>query len=200
MVDIAEINEHYLRNSSEIKNNLDKELISKLKAGEQLDLSNCNLNFLISQIRGTIQIIEREYILGLKNTLEKQNIPFEQINSILQNIETNNSENKKLLSFYLNNIDCLMQQLQSQIRTSPAFEGYKNGKKPRKKSQYQIDSENIAKKIWAEDKMLSTEHVAQEIIFKLDLSQSLTTVKGWIKPLDPLLGTGVKRKRQSKKK
>ncbi|MCL7798129.1 hypothetical protein M8942_08520, partial [Pasteurella multocida] len=68
MVDIAEINEHYLRNSSEIKNNLDKELISKLKAGEQLDLSNCNLNFLISQIRGTIQIIEREYILGLKNT------------------------------------------------------------------------------------------------------------------------------------
>ncbi|MFC1025470.1 hypothetical protein ACFGXM_02290 [Pasteurella multocida] len=200
MVDIAEINEHYLRNSSEIKNNLDKELISKLKAGEQLDLSNRNLNFLISQIKGAIQIIESVYILGLKNTLEKQNIPFEQINSILQNIETNNSENKKLLSFYLNNIDCLIQQLQSQIRISPAFEGYKNAKKPRKKSQDQLNAEKKAIEIWSMNKMLSLERVAKEVIFMLDLTQTLPTVKSWIKPLDPLLGTGVKRKRQSKKK
>ncbi|MFC1042347.1 hypothetical protein ACFGWM_11555 [Pasteurella multocida] len=84
--------------------------------------------------------------------------------------------------------------------SAPSIQGYINAKKPRKKSQDQIESENIAKEIWAKDKMLSSEYVAKEIIFKLDLSQSLTTVKGWIKPLDPLLGTGVKRKRQSKKK
>lgn len=84
--------------------------------------------------------------------------------------------------------------------SAPAIEGYINAKKPRKKSQDQLNSENIAKEIWAKDKMSSIEYVAKEIIFKLDLSQSLPTVKGWIKPLDPLLGTGIKRKRQSKKK
>lgn len=81
-----------------------------------------------------------------------------------------------------------------------AIEGYINAKKPRKKSQDQIDSEKNAKEIWAKDKMFSIEYVAKEIIFKLDLRQSLATVKGWIKPLDPLLGTGIKRKRQSNKK
>ncbi|HDR1106504.1 hypothetical protein NMU80_01420 [Pasteurella multocida] len=84
--------------------------------------------------------------------------------------------------------------------SAPSIEGYINAKKPRKKSQDQIDSENIAKEIWAKDKMLSIEYVAKEIIFKLDLSKSLPTVKGWIKPIDPLLGTGIKRKRRSNKK
>lgn len=84
--------------------------------------------------------------------------------------------------------------------SAPSIEGYFNAKKPRKKSQVQIKAEDIAKEIWAKDKMFSIEYVAKEIIFKLDLSQSLPTVKGWIKPLDPLLGTGIKRKRQSKKK
>lgn len=185
MVDIAEINEHYLRNSSEIKNNLDKELISKLKAGEQLDLSNRNLNFLISQIKGTIQIIEREYILGLKNTLEKQNIPFEQINSILQNIETNNSENKKLLSFYLNNIDCLVQQLQSQIRTSPSFEAYKKGKKEKSKPEKDRAIE-YAKKIWDEYPAFTKKEVLEEVKSKFNLSVTDEHIKRyWLKDLKP---------------
>ncbi|UQX68908.1 hypothetical protein [Mannheimia haemolytica] len=84
--------------------------------------------------------------------------------------------------------------------SAPAIEGYINGKKPRKKSQNQIDAENTALKMWEENKMLSLEKVAQEIIFKLDLTQSIATVISWIKPIDPLIGTGIKRKRQSKKK
>ncbi len=47
--------------------------------------------------------------------------------------------------------------------------------------------------------MLSIEHVAKEVIFMLDLTQTLYTVKSWIKTVDPLVGTGIKRKRQSKK-
>lgn len=90
--------------------------------------------------------------------------------------------------------------IQKLNESAPAIEGYINAKKPRKKSQDQLNSENIAKEIWAKDEMLSIEYVAKEIIFKLDLSQSLPTVKGWIKQFDPLLETGIKRKRQSKKK
>ena len=93
-----------------------------------------------------------------------------------------------------------MNYIQKLNESAPAIEGYINAKKPRKKSQDQLNSENIAKEMWAKNKMFSIEYVAKEIIFKLDLSQSLPTVKGWIKQLDPLLGTGIKRKRQSKKK
>ncbi|HDR1257087.1 TPA: hypothetical protein QB273_000985, partial [Pasteurella multocida] len=75
-----------------------------------------------------------------------------------------------------------------------------NAKKPRKKSQDQLNAEKKAIEIWSMNKMLSLERVAKEVIFMLDLTQTLPTVKSWIKPLDPLLGTGVKRKRQSKKK
>ncbi|HJF74438.1 MAG TPA: hypothetical protein K8W15_09705 [Gallibacterium anatis] len=84
--------------------------------------------------------------------------------------------------------------------SAPSIQGYINAKKTRKKSQDQLNAEEKATEIWSKNNMLSIEHVAKEVIFMLDLTQTLYTVKSWIKTVDPLVGTGIKRKRQSKKK
>ncbi|MDU6258827.1 MAG: hypothetical protein E6613_04035 [Haemophilus parainfluenzae] len=174
-------------------------IISKIENGKEINISKWIIED-INEILGIIKAVSKSKEVLINKALYRLGVEQEIIDGFigtfrsfdeLAEVGINTLVNTKIIPIidYMNKL----------TESAPSVSGYLNGKKPRAKSQDRIDAECSAMKMWKEDNMLSIEHVAKEVIFALNLQQSLQTVKAWIKPLDPLIGTGIKRKRRSKK-
>ena len=68
---------------------------------------------------------------------------------------------------------------------SPKLERSIKGKTEKKKKEEQITAEEWAKDIWEKHPTITQEDMAYQIKDKLDLTQTIQTIKRWIKPHQP---------------
>lgn len=95
-------------------------------------------------------------------------------------------------------IGCLktdFNELYALSEVSPTAERMKLGKKTKAKKPDQIKAEEWVKDVWRMHPDVTQGQMAIDVKDALDLPQTIKTITGWIKPLDPQKG---KRKRKPK--
>ena len=85
--------------------------------------------------------------------------------------------------------------LVKRLEVMPSVERTLQGKIPKAKKPDQINAEEWAKEVWEKHPDVTQGQMAIDVKDALDLRQTIKTITGWIKPLDPQKG---KRKRKPK--
>ncbi|MBM2609118.1 hypothetical protein JQN96_07840 [Pasteurella multocida] len=90
-----------------------------------------------------------------------------------------------MFSFYFNVLSATALSFSNRVRLTPKADRKIKGKAPKKKKDDQIKAEEWAKDIWGKDPTITQENMAYQIKDKLDLTQTIQTIKRWIKPHQP---------------
>lgn len=85
--------------------------------------------------------------------------------------------------------------LVKRLEVMPSVERTLQGKIPKAKKPDQINAEEWVKEVWKKHPDVTQGQMAIDVKDALDLRQTIKTITGWIKPLDPQKG---KRKRKPK--
>lgn len=100
-----------------------------------------------------------------------------------------------LFEVYANFLKTYINDLFNIIEVKPTLERIEKGKTQKAKKPDQIKAEEWVKDVWRMHPDVTQGQMAIDVKDALDLPQTIKTITGWIKPLDPQKG---KRKRKPK--
>ena len=109
--------------------------------------------------------------------------------------EFENELNIRLFLIIKTLLKAKINELYSYSNVTPKAERIAKGKTPKAKKLDQIKAEEWVKEVWKKHPDVTQGQMAIDVKDALDLRQTIKTITGWIKPLDPQKG---KRKRKPK--
>ena len=174
----------------------DKEsIIKRIKKNPNL-LSLNDISNKIANIKKNQAIINKKRISDLNKVLSELKLDKALIKKIINNIENLDKFSTESLFFDLDYIYVKTKVLTDILEISPQMNNHFKGKTPKAKKPEQIKAEEWAKEVWDKHPETSQAQMAIDIKDGEDLPQTIKTIIGWIKHLDPQKGM---RKRKSKK-
>ncbi|ACE61465.1 hypothetical protein [Actinobacillus pleuropneumoniae] len=177
-----------------------KHIISRVEEGKSIDFKQ-SLNDDLNSIPNIIKVSNERKNNLIRVALLNSGAAIQQIDNFIDTLNKFNEIEEFGIKTIINTkIKSTIEYVDKRIKYNNSIEGYFNGKKPKPKSTSQCDAEQKAAEIWAGDKMLSIQKVAEMVQYCCNITETIETIKRWIKPFDPLKGTGIKRKRQKKNK
>lgn len=152
-----------------LKNGIDKNKVLKLVSGQEKII-----NELVRIIRKHREITYN--YLPFDDKFKKQEL--DKIHQMEQELLTSFNIITSLLISYINDFT-----IWGEI--SPTIDRKIKGKLPKSKKPNQLEAEKWAKEVWEKYPSTTLEQMAIDIKDKLDLTQSIETIKRWIRPLKP---------------
>ena len=185
MANLKEISDEFIKHLEEERIALDEYTYDDLKKGIGLDLPEKNLDLLISNIKQQFQSIENKYVLGFSELYHSESLSKDEINSIFQTIQKENNQNKEFLSYYLDMLSEIINELQSNIRVAPKFQKHIQGKTDKTLPEKERAIE-YAKKLYEEEPTLTKDEILEKIKKNLVITKTDEHIKRhWLKGLKP---------------